>query len=203
MNVGSTYTAFAGTRRIARGPLADVLRRTKKKLDANEGLQVLIFDDATGRQVDFDFHGSIDEVLARVEPPPAEPARTGPGRPKLGVVSREVSLLPRHWEWLEQHPQGISAGIRRLVDEARKREPDVERTRAARAAASRVMWVMAGDLPNFEESSRALFRADKSVFADLVARWPADLRTHLDELLREGGAFIEQKTTPKTFAKKK
>src|SRR6185503_10939873 len=126
--------------------------------------------------------------------------RAGPGRPKLGVVSREVSLLPRHWEWLERHPQGISAGIRRLVDEARKRAPDEERARQARAAASHFMWVMSGDLPNFEEASRALFGSDKLRFAELTRSWPADVREHLDELLREGGAFVavgEEKSRPK------
>ncbi|MFY0534142.1 DUF2239 family protein [Nannocystis pusilla] len=52
--------------------------------------------------------------LAAEEPP----ARTGPGRPKLGVVSREVSLLPRHWEWLERQPSGSR---RRCADSSRRR----------------------------------------------------------------------------------
>ncbi|HMJ57068.1 MAG TPA: DUF2239 family protein [Polyangiaceae bacterium] len=183
-----TYTAFVGTERIVRGTLPETLRKTKKKLDADPELRVLIFEDATGRQVDFDFRGSIEQVVARAAPKQAE--RSGPGRPKLGVISREVSLLPRHWEWLERHPQGISAGIRRLVDEARKRAPDEEHALHARAAASRFMWVMAGDMPNFEEASRALFASHKMRFADLTRFWPADVREHLDELLREGGAFV-------------
>jgi hypothetical protein len=182
-----TYTAFAGFERIMRGTLQETLRKTKKKLDTDPELRVLIFEDATGRQVDFDFRGSIEQVVARAQPKQAE--RSGPGRPKLGVVSREVSLLPRHWEWLERHPQGISAGIRRLVDEARKRAPDEERARQARAAASQFMWVMSGDLPHFEEASRALFGSHKLRFAELTRSWPADVREHLDELLREGGAF--------------
>jgi hypothetical protein len=111
-----------------------------------------------------------------------------------------VSLLPRHWEWLERHPQGISAGLRRLVDEARKRAPDEERARQARAAASRFMWVMTGDLPKFEEASRALFASHQPRFAELTRSWPVDVREHLDELLREGGAFaadIDGKTRHK------
>jgi hypothetical protein len=47
----------------------------------------LIFHDQTGKQVDFDLRGSIREVLERVAP---KPVRTGPGRPRLGVTSREV-----------------------------------------------------------------------------------------------------------------
>jgi hypothetical protein len=188
MGDATTYTAFAGSQRIVRGTLEETLRQTKKKLDADPELRVLIFEDATGRQVDFDFRGSMEQVVARAKPKTAE--RVGPGRPKLGVVSREVSLLPRHWEWLERHSQGISAAIRRLVDEARKRAPDEERARHARAAASRFMWVMAGDLPRFEEASRALFASDKLRFAQLTRSWPADVREHLDELLRESGAFV-------------
>jgi hypothetical protein len=170
-----------------RGTLEETLRQVKKRLDADPELRVLIFEDASGRQVEFDFRGSLEQVLARAKP--EQPARPGPGRPKLGVVSREVSLLPRHWEWLERHPQGISAALRRLVDEARKRAPDEDRARESRAAASRFMWVMAGDLPRFEEASRALFASDRERFTELTRFWPADVREHLDELLREGGAF--------------
>jgi uncharacterized protein len=189
----TTYSAFAGDRRIVRGTLEEMLRKAKRKLDANPDLRLLIFEDETGREVDFDFRGTADDVIARAKPTPT-PA--GPGRPRLGVVSREVSLLPRHWEWLERHPQGISAGIRRLVDGARKREPDEDRARVARAAASRFMWVMAGDLPKFEEASRALFASNRTRFEELTRSWPVDVRKHLDELLREGGAF-EGKGAPK------
>src|SRR5688572_21421832 len=129
----TTFTAFSGSRLIVSGDLETMLRRTKQFLDGSGTDSVLIFEDQTGRQVDFDFRGTPDEVLARAAAG-AKP-RPGPGRPKLGVVSREVSLLPRHWDWLEQQPQGISAALRRLVDEARKREPDRERARLAREAA--------------------------------------------------------------------
>jgi hypothetical protein len=183
-----TYTVFAGERRLVRAPLEEMLRKTKKKLDAQPDLRVFIFDDETGREVDYDFRGTADEVVARAVRENEAP-RTGPGRPKLGVVAREVTLLPRHWEWLERQPNGASAALRRLVDDARKKAPDAEKARAARAAASRFMWVMAGDLPNFEEASRALFAADRARFQTLVKAWPADIKKHLDELLREGGAI--------------
>ena len=147
-------------------------------LTHHPGAGVLIFDDQTGREVDFDLRGSVDEVLAR-ETPPAP----GPGRPKLGVVSREVSLLPRHWEWLEQQPNGISAALRRIVEDASKRNPDEQRARRARDAASRVMTALAGDRPGFEEASRALFAGDLGRLRSLTRRWPIDLRRHLARLL--------------------
>jgi hypothetical protein len=117
--------------------------------------------------------------VARATPPRRQ---AGAGRPKLGIVSREVSLLPRHWDWLERQPTSISAALRRLVDEARRREPGKQRARAARAAASRFMSAMAGDRPGYEEASRALFAGDEARFLDLIRRWPPDVRAHLTRM---------------------
>ena len=158
-------------------------------LRAGERRTLLVFEDWSGRQVDFDLRGTAEEVVARAEAQGAQVAGADPspearrGRPKLGVVSREVSLLPRHWEWLESQPNGISAAIRRLVDEARKREPEKERARLAVFAASRFMSAMAGDRQGFEEASRALFAGDRERFLGLVRPWPADVRAHLARLL--------------------
>lgn len=174
------YTVFAGERRIAAGPVREVLRALKAHHDAG-GAPTLAFHDATGKQVDFDLRGTVDEVLARAAPP----RRAGPGRPRLGVVSREVSLLPRHWEWLERQPGGISAALRRLVDEARRREPDRARARRVREAADRFMWAMAGDLPGTEEASRALYARDGQRLRALVRGWPRDVRAHLLALAEE------------------
>src|SRR5262245_41350316 len=132
MSEERSYTAFVGERRLASGPLPALLPRAKSWLEKKGGDGLLFFDDETGRQVDFDLSGSLDEVLARVAPPAAQ---VKPGRPRLGVTGREVSLLPRHWEWLEAQPNGISAAIRRLVDEARQHEPGKQRARLLRDAA--------------------------------------------------------------------
>jgi uncharacterized protein len=175
------YTAFAGDRRIVSGDLRTMLTQTKDRIDQGETERVLIFDDQTGQQVDFDFSGTPEEVVMRALPP-----KPGRGRPKLGVVGREVSLLPRHWEWLEQQPHGISATLRRLVEEARKRDPAGERARAARDAASRFMWAMAGNLPDFEEASRALFAGDRARLAAITRDWPEDVRSHVERLIRRG-----------------
>jgi hypothetical protein len=175
-----TYTVFVGERRLISGDLSTMLARAKEHLDGG-GDPILAFEDQTGRQIDFDLRGTLEEVLARVTPPRRRP---GPGRPKLGVVSREVSLLPRHWEWLEQRGNGISAALRRLVDEARRREPEEERARLALEAAGKFMWGMAGDLPGFEEASRALFARDHDRLKKLIRQWPRDVRAHVLELFR-------------------
>ncbi|HYQ45628.1 MAG TPA: DUF2239 family protein [Polyangiaceae bacterium] len=177
-----TYSAFAGDRLIAFGALPEVLSAAKAHVDSSEDPQLLIFEDRTGRQLDFDFRGSLDEVLAHALPPRE---RTGPGRPKLGVVSREVSLLPRHWEWLEAQPQGISAGLRRLVEEARKKDPQEQRARKGREALSKFMTAIAGNRPNYEEATRALFASDHTRFEELIAEWPEDIRAHLLRVLED------------------
>jgi len=177
-----SYSAFAGDRLIAFGELADVLSAAKAYVDTTEDAQLLIFEDRSGRQVDFDFRGSLEEVLARALP---RPERTGPGRPKLGVVSREVSLLPRHWEWLEAQPQGISASLRRLVEDARKQNPGEQRARKGREALNRFMTAIAGNRPNYEEATRALFAPDNARFEELIADWPEDIRAHLLRVLED------------------
>lgn len=177
----SRCSAFLGERRLASGPVRDVVAVLKARFDGGELESVLVFDDETGRQVDFDLRGTPAEVLERVAPRPVR----GPGRPRLGVVSREVSLLPRHWEWLEQQPSGMSAALRRLVDQARSAAPGAERARRLRAAASNFMTAMAGDRPGFEEASRALFAGEQERFEELVAAWPEDIREQLLRWTRE------------------
>jgi hypothetical protein len=188
MEAMPTFTAFAGQRQIASGELRSVLLETKRRLEQGEQSRVLVFNDLTGQQVDFDLSGTEEEALARLEHhpglTPAREQRQGPGRPKLGVVCREVSLLPRHWEWLEHQPQGASAALRRLVDEARKRDPAGERQRQARDAAAKFMWSMAGDLPGFEEASRALYADERAQFEAFARAWPKDIGDHVLRLLR-------------------
>ncbi|KYK46856.1 hypothetical protein A1D31_07120 [Bradyrhizobium liaoningense] len=184
-----TYTAFVGQRRLASGTAGEValaVKRTTQPLDQ----PVVIFDDGTGRSIDFDLRGEDREVLARLDklaPPSAETAETpaeprGRGRPKLGVVAREVTLLPRHWEWLGAQPGGASVALRKLVDDARRASGAKDRERQARDAAYHFMSTMAGDLPQFEEASRALFADDRRRFTGLIADWPTDIRDHIVKL---------------------
>jgi hypothetical protein len=185
----ATFTAFIGQRRLATGPAGEValvVKRTAPQPDA----PIIIFDDGTGRSIDFDLRGGDDEVLARLAklaPPPAEETTPsseprGRGRPKLGVVAREVTLLPRHWEWLNARPGGASVALRKLVEEARRATGDKDRERQARDAAYHFMSTMAGDLAQFEEASRALFADDRRRFTGLIADWPADIRDHIVKL---------------------
>jgi hypothetical protein len=176
MEEEQTYTAFLGETLIASGRVETMLPAVKAGFDQNESVLFLIFEDESGRQVDFDLRGDIDEVVARALP---ERPRSGPGRPKLGVVSREISLLPRHWDWLEQQPNGASAALRRLVDQARKREPGEERSRLATESVGRFMSAMAGNLPGYEEASRALYAGNRALFEDLIRHWPRDIRAYI------------------------
>lgn len=177
---GTSYTAFAGVNLLASGTRDEVLAVLKSRFDQDAGAPILTFEDQTGTQVDFDLRGTPAEVLERYRPE----RRAGPGRPKLGVMAREVSLLPRHWEWLERQPSGASAAIRRLVDEARKRDPGEEEARAAIAAAGRFLSAMAGNLPGYEEASRALYARQRKRFDELTREWPGDIRGHARRLVR-------------------
>jgi hypothetical protein len=181
-----TFTAFDGQRLLVSGPLAEVALAVKRA-ERLGSKPIAIFSDATGWGIDLDLRGSDAEIVARLpaavsptapeEAPPSEPR--GRGRPKLGVVAREVTLLPRHWEWLNMQPGGASVSLRKLVEAARRANGDRDRSRAARDAAYHFMSAMAGDLPHFEDASRALFAGDRRQFAALIAAWPGDIRDHI------------------------
>lgn len=185
MSDAGIFTAFDGHRRVAAGSIEGVARA----LAEHSGLTpILIFDDATGRQIELDLRygatHAVDEYRARTASPEVPPPRPGRGRPKLGVVAREVTLLPRHWDWLAAQSGGASAALRRLVEDARRVGEAPDRARRALEAAYRVMSALAGDLPGFEEASRALFAGDAGRLGALTADWPADVR---DFVLRLAG----------------
>ncbi len=183
MDEPATCTAFLGDSRLAGGAPWEVALAVKAVGAERPGAMVLVFDDRTGAQLDFDLRGDDDAIAARLRPAaPAEPATRPVGRPKLGVVAREVTLLPRQWDWLAGQPGGASASLRRLVDEARRAGEGRARIRAAQAAADRFMLAMLGDRPGYEEASRALYAGDEPKFVMLTAAWPADLRDHLRRL---------------------
>lgn len=178
----SSCIAFDGHRQIASGALARVALAVKQAIDAGASGPVLIFDQHSSRPVEIDFRGTPDEVVSRLPddaPAAVEPASRGPGRPKLGVVAREVTLLPRHWEWLSRQPGGASAVLRRLVDEARRADGGRERARLAGEAVDRFMLAMTGDLPKHEEASRAFWRKERDCFIQLTDAWPSDVREHV------------------------
>ncbi len=179
--------AFEGARCLAVGNLADVA--LKAKTAVARGGQVLIFDQATGETIEVDFRGSEADVLQRLAPTGGkatavvtEAPPRGPGRPKLGVVAREVTLLPRHWDWLNAQPGGASVALRKLVEEARRANEAKDRVRQSQDAAYRFMSAMAGDRPGFEEATRALFAGRAGRFDQLIEPWPEDVRNYTREL---------------------
>jgi uncharacterized protein len=194
-----TFTAFAGPRRIDNGRLAAVAASVKRAMDAGETGEILIFDESNARTIEIDFRGSLDDVsnsvarasaaIAELAGPHEEPRR-GPGRPRLGVVAREVTLLPRHWQWLARQPGGASVALRRLVEEASKDRSGRERRRLAQEAAYRFMSSLAGNRAHYEEAVRALCAGSAHSFAEIVAQWPKDIADYASRLAEPafGGA---------------
>jgi hypothetical protein len=166
-------TAFRDDRIVARGDRGEVVRALVGALPADGG-SLRVFDDETGRPVDLDFR------TAAAAGPPPQRAR---GRPRLGVVAREVTLLPRQWEWLGRQPGGASAALRRLVEAARGEAPSPA---ARRDAAYHFLTDLGGDRPGYEEAIRALYRGDTERLFGLLAGWPGHLADYARELLGEG-----------------
>jgi hypothetical protein len=186
-----SYTSFQAHRRLASGPLHVVALAVKLAEEQGSTKPILVFNDSTGRAGDGDTRGSDEEVLARYAAPGAEPVGDafaapdlprGRGRPKLGVVAREVTLLPRHWEWLEAQPGGPSATLRKLVEAARRSGTEHDQTRTRQERAYHFTSAMAGNMPGFEEAMRALFANDPVKFAEHSAAWPDDVRDYATRL---------------------
>lgn len=193
------YIAFEADRRIGAGSLVEVALAVKKVVGRKGGHGiVLVFDAVTSEPVDLDLRGTVADVRRRATERERAasgatgraptPARRAPGRPRLGVVAREVTLLPRHWDWLASQPGGASITLRKLVEQARQDSGPRDRRRKAQEAAYRFMVALAGNLPGFEEATRALFAADRARFERLTDPWPADVRDHARALAAAGFA---------------
>lgn len=199
------FTAFLGQRLLSAGPLHEVALAVQAAGNPATGHQpapLLLFEDATGKPIDLDLRGSPQDLLERLhhlqpiqaptapsdegdDEAPAEPR--GRGRPRLGVVAREVTLLPRHWAWLNAQPGGASVALRKLVEDARRAMAGKEQVRQSQETAYRVMSALGGDLPGFEDATRALFAKDAVRFDALLADWPQDIRAYAQRLA--AGAF--------------
>jgi len=185
MEQQNTYTAFEGSFFLVRGSLSEVVLKIKKHLGKSENSSILIFCDSTGKTMDFNFQGKQQDVIKRLEvfvssEVPIE--NSGPGRPKLGVISREVSLLPRHWEWLANQSGGASAILRKLVEDAKKKESGDSNLKLIQEKTYKFMSVMAGDLKGYEEALRALYKKDKKNFLSQIQLWPSDIKNYLVEI---------------------
>ena len=182
-NLHHTYTVFSGARHIASGSLADVAAAALA-LEEGSGAGYLVFNDVTGEQVELDLRGGPAALQARYAPEPAgeEALPRGRGRPKLGVVAREVTLLPEQWEWLSSQPGGASVALRKLVQEARRAGSARERLRRSQERCYKVMVALAGNLPGFEEAARSLFAGDTEAFLLKTRKWPKDVQDYVAKL---------------------
>lgn len=198
----TTCIAFRGHQCIATGTLPEVASQVKKVIGSDANAPVIIFNDNTSAVIEVDFRGSMDDVLRRLAQSAdtvvttdvdssanaAEGSTTdateprGRGRPRLGVVAREVTLLPRHWDWLNSQPGGASVALRKLVEEARRANSQQDQVRQAQNAAYRFMSSMASGQAEFEEAMRAFFAGDGLKFSELISGWPVDVREHIQKL---------------------
>ncbi len=187
------WIAFDASRRIAVGSPPIVIEKLRSHIEAYPKASIQIFDAVTSDRVEVDLRSSMPPAKGS----PAQRKRSNSrdhqeipavaaGRPKLGVVAREVTLLPRHWEWLASQPGGSSAALRKLVEHALRSNSEVDRLRRARDATHRFMYAMAGDEPGFEEASRALFADQPEKLRDQIAKWPKDVREHTLSLVESG-----------------
>lgn len=183
-----TCIAFDQSKKVARGPVLEVALKLKEHLKKHPKASFLIFDEATSEAVEVDLRGSPETILRRLtEAEEASSAAekkpaSGPGRPKLGVTAKEVTLLPEHWEWLARQPGGASVTLRRLVEEAKKKNLARDQIRRAQEVTHKFMTAMAGDLPHYEDALRALYAKDTAQFSRLIAVWPKDIREHVQKL---------------------
>ena len=162
------YTAFEDHRMIVRGDMTAMIAAQRDAI--GRGINLLIYDDETGE---------VRDVDLRDTPPPAR------GRPKMGVKAREVTLLPRHWDWLRRQKGGASAVLRRLVDQEIKATAGARSDHTRQTVTYAFISSIGGDLPDFEEASRRLFANDWMGFATLIAGWPVDVRDYALTLARE------------------
>ncbi|ATF93832.1 DUF2239 family protein [Cedecea neteri] len=180
-----TLTAFMQGQQIAQGNLSELLRQIKATPIGNE--PVFIFDDQTGKRLDIYVHGDEASAIAAY-PELATPQTEAPaaiksrGRPKLGVSAKEVTLLPRHWEWLATQPGGASATLRRLIEQAKKASEPADNKRRRHESAYQFMHELAGDLPEYETCLRALFADDETAFSAAMEGWPQDIRRYAAQL---------------------
>jgi hypothetical protein len=197
--------AFEGTRRIAVGELAEVARAVRTAMENPQHGSLLVLDTTTSAIIDLDLRGNPEQVAERYKRQSSASSETskdqqdgtnnapdesasdrGPGRPRLGVVAREVTLLPRHWDWLASQPGGASATLRKLVEYARGLRVEQDRQRLATESVYRFLTHVAGNEPGFEEASRALFAGEQDRFLERINMWPEDVRAHAEWLLSVG-----------------
>jgi hypothetical protein len=171
------YTIFEGFNAVGRGTHSEVRQAVRALKAERETATFLVFNDETGESLDQDFERVETAHLLQARVTEAAPRKVG--RPRLGVVAREITLLPRHWEWLEAQQGGASVALRKLVEIARKQQEPEDRIRHAISVTFKFLNVMGGRMPGFEDVNRALFQRDWARFDALVAAYPRDVAGYL------------------------
>lgn len=197
MSTIQSILAFRDQTLLGAGPVVDVARVLQSLMAQGEAPNFLLFNAATGQQIDIELAADIAYIEQRYAPESnlndgvgaADGLRKSRGRPKLGVVGREVTLLPRHWEWLDHQRGGASAALRRLIDGERKSKVNEDRVRQAQDSTNRFIYAMAGNLEGFEEAVRSLYAGDKAGFLHHIRSWPTDIRQCATTFARE--AFVD------------
>ncbi|MBO9646843.1 MAG: DUF2239 family protein [Pseudacidovorax sp.] len=184
-------TAFLGYQQIAHGPRESVLAELRRRQD---NPPAIVFDDHSGERVELEAPGCGTPCPAEADTAGGTRHARGVGRPRLGVVAREVTLLPRHWEWLSRQPGGASVALRRLVDDARRVYADRDAVRASRESTYRFLSTVASALPGFEEAARALFAGDPARFAEQIRDWPEDVARYARHLSANSWATTPEQT---------
>jgi len=197
------FSLFDGHRLVVSGTSTTVALALKQGRATDSSGPLLVIDNSSGRSRDFDTRDSDAQVRARLSGDPSPPGADaapatdavsggatgrGRGRPKLGVTAREVTLLPRHWEWLADQPGGASVALRRLVETASRSGADSARQRRDAERAYHFLQTIAGDLPGFEDALRALFAHDRAALAGKLRDWPADVQQHALQLAFDDAA---------------
>ncbi|MEZ4820468.1 MAG: DUF2239 family protein [Bdellovibrionota bacterium] len=185
-----SYTIFDQNQIIAQGTLPEVIWSAREKLNQKKASSILIFCDQTGNTMNFTLDASKDAIEKQLVPytkiiESNVQDTKSVGRPKLGVVSREVSLLPRHWEYLASQSGGASASIRRLVEQSQKNQAQSLDIKQQQERCYRVMTTIAGNLDGYEEALRALYKQQKDLFAKHTRSWPKDVKKYLKTLSYE------------------
>ena len=184
---GPAWVAFEHHQKTAAGGPATVIAAVQQRLASNPHAMPVVLDAISSERIELDWRAPLEQLLTLVPAPSpaasdgaaADEAPRGPGRPRLGVTAREVTLLPRHWEWLSRQPGGASVVLRKLVQSAMKEGSAADAKRRATDAAYRFMSIVGGDLPHYEEVSRALFAGELVRLRALVAGWPGDVSAHM------------------------
>tara|TARA_B100001013_G_scaffold338302_1_gene259147 strand:+ start:260 stop:835 length:576 start_codon:yes stop_codon:yes gene_type:complete len=169
--MSSTYIAIHNKSLIAQGELPAVIREAQRQFPEAEPC---LYKLDNGKRVDIDWRGDAEEVIKRLPAalvPPAEKR----GRPKLGVISKEVTLLPEHWEWLSVQRGGASTTLRRLIDSAMSSMTPAQERRIKQDQLYSMMRVFE-DEAGFEAASRALYRLDEAAFSQAIGNWPEALQ---------------------------